>query len=170
MPTDVFAWAIANTTLNGLPTGPMLGLDKSGLTDHTAAINTAIARQGMIEFPAYPNGGRYGITAGLSVARSNAHLRFQRGAALVPYGGTPAIMIDIRGSEPTSWTTLAADAYQNACVIRTATDPGWQVGDWLEIRSDKIIDSTPNYWGDALGDCHKVAQKLGSGPYYTNLH
>ena len=166
MPVDVFARTIANTTLKGLPTGPMLGVDKTGLTDETVAINAAIANQGMVEFPAYPTAGRYGVTGGLSIARSNVHLRFQNGAALIPVGTAPGQMIDIRGSAPSSWVSLSANAYQHACVIQTASDPGWQVGDWLEIRSNKIIDSTPNYCSDAVGDCHKIAQKMGSGPFY----
>ncbi len=54
----------------------------------------------------------------------------------------------------------------DASLIETATDPGWVVGDWLEIRSNKSITSTPNYCSDMVGDLHKIAQKLGTGPYY----
>jgi hypothetical protein len=164
MPADVFARTLANSTLRGLPTAPALGLDRTGLTDQTAAINAAIASQGMIEFPAGTNAGRYGLTGGLSITRSNVHLRFQGGAALVPVGAISNQMIDIRGTAPTVWVPLSANAYQNACVIQTATDPGWQVGDWLEVRADTVISSTPNYTSDNVGDCHKIAQKFGTGP------
>ena len=167
MPTDVLARTIANSTLRGSPAGPLLGADKTGMSDQSAAINAAIAANGMVEIPAYPSQGRYGLSSPISVARSNVHLRFQKGASLAPYGTAPDRMIKIAGSAPTSWVALSANAYQNANVVQTATDPGWQVGDWLEIRADTIIsNSGENQYGDAVGDCHKIAQRLGSGPYY----
>jgi hypothetical protein len=90
---------IANSTLRSMPTGPLVGVDKTEPSDQSAAINAAIAVNGMVEFPAYLATDRYGVTSALSITRSNVHLRFQKGASLVPCGSAPSSMISISGSE-----------------------------------------------------------------------
>jgi hypothetical protein len=154
---------VTRTVFDTVPTAPFISIPKDATSDQSAAINAAISSQGMVEFPAYPSSGRYGITSGISIARSNVHLRFQNGAALIPYGTAPNQLIDIRGSAPTSWTALSRDAYAHSNLIRTATDPGWQIGDWIEVRSSKIIDTTPNYTSDMQGECHRVALRYNNG-------
>lgn len=167
MPADTFARTLANAAFSGLPAGPLLALDRTGISDQAPAINAAIARNGMVEFPANTDSGsaRYGLSNRINITRSNVHLRFQNGAALMPYN-TVGNMIEINGSAPTSWFALAANAFKGACVVSTVSDPGWSVGDWLEIRSDSVIMSSPNLFSDNVGDCHKIAQKIGIGPYF----
>ena len=145
---------------------------KDGSTDLSSFINQAIAEKGMIEFPSEDGAALYGVGTGILVQQSNVHLRFQRGAKLFPVGTLSNQMIDIRGAAPTSWVSLASDAYARSCVVETATDPGWQVGDWLELRSDKVIDSTPNYLSDKVGDCIRIARKErpgGAGNWFFML-
>lgn len=145
---------------------PMIASSATGLSDESAAINAHLANNTRLHIPARygPNASsRYGITAGISITRSNTHLSFDRGARFVPLGTPPAQMIDIRGAAPTSWTALSRDAYGRSNLIRTATDPGWQVGDWIEVRSSKVIDSTPNYCSDMLGECHRIASRYNNG-------
>jgi hypothetical protein len=152
---------------------PWIGAAGDG-TDCTAVVNAYLATKTRLHFPARVGTratSRYGITGPLLVKQSGTHISFDKGARLVPVGGVnPGGGIRIEGAKPTSWVSLSADFLDGTNTLTVATDPGWQIGDWLEIRSDALIVGCPNVAGyNKIGIGRKITARTGTGPVTFTL-
>lgn len=152
---------------------PWIGAMGDG-ADCTAVVNAYLANNTRLHFPARVGTratSRYGISGPILVKQNNTHISFDAGARLVPNGFDPATgqVLNVTGAAPTSWTALSVNAIEGSNTITTATDPGWVVGDHLEIRSEAVITGCPNTYANKCGTGRRISAKTGSGPVVWKL-
>lgn len=116
------------------------GAVADGTTDDTAAMAGALAAAQEASSEARTmllSGGSYGFSEPLRVTASDLVIRFERSARLLPLAKETGIRVE--GSAPSSWTMLAADAAEGSTTITLPAAPGWAIGSWVEIRSDRLL-------------------------------
>lgn len=155
-------------------TGPSIGAAvmissaADGAVDQAAGINAHLVNSRRLHVPVRygPSAtSRYAISSPILIVQSGTHLSFDRGARFVPFNGIdPGAGIKAVGAAPVSWTNLSADAAEGQNTFTVATDPGWAVGDWVEIRADTLITGVPNSQGNKVGCLRKITARSGTGP------
>jgi hypothetical protein len=112
-------------------------------------------------------GATYRIDAALAI-ESGTILRGNAGAALVP-GVARTLMVDIGGAEPTAWSSLVADAEAGATSFQLASNPGFALGDWVELRSSALIEGA-NSQGGKVSRLRRVTAVTGTSPVTLYIH
>ena len=138
------------------------GAVADGVTDDRAKLNAFIAEGGHVHF----SRADYRLSGPL-VVPSNTRIDMARGARLMPGAGAP-LMVQVRGSAPTSWVALTSNLNQGMKAF-THTSSGFSVGQWLEFRSNAPIPG-PNTAGGTIACVRKIVKKSGSGPFTYTLN
>ena len=152
---------------------PWIGAMGDG-SDCRTVVNNYLATNTRLHFPARVGTratSRYGVSGAILVKQNNTHISFDAGARLVPNGFDPTTgqVLNVTGTAPAGWTALSANASQGDNTITTATDPGWAVGDHLEIRSEAVITGCPNVYLNKCAVGRRISAKTGSGPVVWTL-
>jgi hypothetical protein len=152
---------------------PWIGAAGDG-SDCTSVVNTYLASNTRLHFPARVgtrSTSRYGISSPILITQNGTHISFDKGARLVGHSGVnPGGGIRINGTAPTSYINLSANAAEGQNQIVVAADPGWVVGDWLELRSEGLITGCPNSQTNKIGCLRKITEKNGTGPFTFSLN
>ncbi|WP_126975029.1 hypothetical protein [Frigidibacter oleivorans] len=127
----------------------------------TTGLAKAVAAEGKVHFDT----GEYGFDTQLLIRRSDVHLSFAKDARLMPTQKSSCL--NIAGSEPTVWFDLAADAPEGSSQMTLLTDPGasWDVGKWVELRSNKPIRGT-NTEGGKVAWIGRIVARVGLTFYF----
>lgn len=100
--------------------------------------------------------------------KSLSSLKFTPKGVIVP-NDTPSQVINILGTEPTSFSSLAGDMLASSALVTFSDSVGIVAGDNVVIKSDRPCDGGPNSYGVRASVLRTVLATTSSGGITTAL-